>query len=580
MKVIGLKLSQLVLLAVFTGGCASTEPELPETVSLTDGVYTIPESGVFINGEGDTNLELKPGEYRFLVKKPWHRDKVHTVMVERGQKQLLKLSPGQGFAEGEITFSPSEAILEIADEKFSSKFTGELDSGFYQLAVTAPGFYPLETSIEVTTGEAFNYHFDLKPIPTSGSFVIDSNPSGASVLVNDMEGVTPFAIEQLPFGIFSVSAVKQIDNGTRVVGEASFEFTQDSSNEFTVNLSSTERLFESEWYPAEVAAGLQQQKAARLKAEEEQRYRNARVKSPISVSFEIEELTDTGEMSEQDFAKALFTLLRVGDRIEVDQGDYAYLIWKRSSKQGRVFNEQVKSLWTQSPNKHNFQDDEVSSIQLSQGTSLITTLAYHLYRSRNINPILDLDASMHSLNSIELPNHESEMTIVTIGGNDVRLDQKDISVTPLIGFFRVEPSSGLQTISWSEPPLKVLVVSDTDDLPALTLNKSRLKVNEKSLVKLIEDGEVESIKRFTQLPNETWKYEVIEKSGPLASSLDLNVNEIGPHDISGQYKRVWLIRYFDKQNNLQLRQLTVNYAVGEDVKETESDTFFRRREAN
>ncbi|NDW21186.1 PEGA domain-containing protein [Alteromonas hispanica] len=579
MKVIGLKLSQLVLLAVFIGGCASTEPELPETVSLIDGVYTIPESGVFINGEGDTNLELKPGEYHFLVKKPWHRDKVHTVLVERGQKQLLKLSPGQGFAEGEITVSPSEAILEIADEKFSSKFTGELDSGPYKLVVSSHGFYPLETSIEITTGEAFNYHFDLKPIPTSGSFVIDSNPSGASVLVNDMEGITPFAIDQLPFGSYSVSAVKQINDETRVVGEASFEFVQDGSNEFTVNLLSSEQLFESKWYSAIVAAELQQQKAARLKAEEEQRYRNARVQSPISVSFEIEELTDKGKMSEQDFAKALFTLLRVGDRIEVDQGDYAYLIWKRSSKQGRVFNEQVKSLWTQSPNKHNFQDDEVSSIQLSQGTSLITTLAYHLYRSRNTNPILDLDSSMHSLKSIELPDHDSEMTIVTIGGADVRLGQNDISVTPLIGFHQVKASSGTKSISWSKSPLKVLVVSEAGDLSALTLNKSRLKINEKSLVKLIEDGEVESIQRFTQLPDETWKYEVIEKSGPLASSLDLNVNEIGPHDISGQYNRVWLIRYLDKQNNHQLRQLSVNYAVGEDVKEPESDTFFRRKEA-
>ena len=569
-----LKIIALVLVSLLIG-CQSTAPKLPPMVTINNGVYSIPENGVFINGTD--GMELKPGVYKFLVKKHWHRDKVQEITVEAGQQQFIQIKAGQEYAIGSIGVLPNITRFTLNDKEYQHNFSGELDVGTYTIKASAQGYFSQSFDFEVTTGNAFDLTFELETIPTSGVFSVTSMPQGAELTVNEVnKGIAPFIAKNLDFGTYRVSGIKQTSNNERLVGSNKYIFEREGSTIFNLVLDKKEKLFEGKWYSKAKAIKLQNQKIAHLKAEEEKRYQHVRTASPVEIQFNITSLNDKQAMSQADFSTALFTLIKVGDRLSVKMDDKTYIIWKRTAELSSSFNVQVAALWQSKPKKLAYKADPVKPLTFTQGSSLITTLAYQLYRSKNENPVVDLDENMHQFNSYKIPTINEKITVITIGGDNVSINGSSINVTALIGFKTFSATNQPLNLSWKTKPIKLLVVTDNDTILPIVIKQKELQVNEKQLVKLLQQGEVKQIQRFTKNPNNIWRYDLLVKSGPLADTLDLNVNEIGPHKLGGQYQRIWIIDYTDVKGINSKRQLTLDYAVGESVKHIESDNFFRR----
>ena len=589
--VVGMALSVMMVSA-----CQSTVPQLPPEVQLNQGVYTIPETGVYINQAG--GLQLKPGQYTFVVKKDGHRDKVHAVEVRTGKGRFLQLAPGPGYATGRIDVKPESALLAFNEQELIGGFQGELEAGQYPLNVSADGYLAAQQQITVQAGQPFAVNIALDKIPQEAAMTIRTQPEGGKVSIEPhRQSPSPLHLESMPFGVYQASAIHMLSDNERLTGTKTITFNRNEAHDFTIPLHTKELRFQGNWYPEEQALDLAKQHYHGLKQQEQQAYQAVRVAKPIDVVFHISENLDKQTMSSHEFAKALFALLRVGDRVIIHQADQSYQLWKRTTELGQgttqfiehwpeqvgaSFQQQVDVFWQQRPAQVFFNNQRnATQLKLSQGSSLITTLAYRLYRRLNQYALLDIDESIHSLDAISVHTTESDgaVTLVSIGGYGIRVNDQEVAVTSLIGLKKITPATQQLQIRWDEAPQKLLIVSEHQIHPQLQVATTELKRNQKQLVALLtDDMPVVSLQRFTRYPDGSWQSRNLGTSDGLAMAINLNVDEIGPHDTSGQYQRHWLVTFKENGNKRQ-RHLSLHFAVGEAQKQVESDYFFRRQQA-
>ena len=68
-----------------------------------------------------------------------------------------------------------------------------------------------------------------------------------------------------------------------------------------------------------------------------------------------------------------------------------------------------------------------------------------------------------------------------------------------------------------------------------------------------------------------------ERRGGLPVPMDLNSDEVGPHEVSGVYTREWLIDYDTPEGNRATRQIALDYTVGDVPNRVEALEFLRRK---
>ncbi|MEW2874505.1 hypothetical protein AB1B06_24895, partial [Pseudomonas aeruginosa] len=86
-------------------------------------------------------------------------------------------------------------------------------------------------------------------------------------------------------------------------------------------------------------------------------------------------------------------------------------------------------------------------------------------------------------------------------------------------------------LTWDEAPQRVLIVTANDMAAQPTVASAELNLNQKHVVELGVEGLVQSFRRFTALPDGTWRFIAKERIGGLPVPMDLNSDEVGPHEV-------------------------------------------------
>ena len=330
---------------------------------------------------------------------------------------------------------------------------------------------------------------------------------------------------------------------------------------------------------AREAQRAREEAAREARRAEEQAYREARTGSPLEIQVQLPALADKQLTTLNDFSRALFMLLRAGDRLRVNLAGTEHLVWKRSSRTNPAFESQVEALWTDQPLDSDYADDPVRSIRVSPGSSLVTTIAYRLYRRVNDQPILDLASAMHDLDGVSVHTVAADggTTLLTFGGSNVVLNGRNVKSTRQLGFVRLSAGDRRLDLTWDEAPQRVLIVSARNRVAQPTPPSAELNLNQKQVVRLGVNGRVLSFRRFTEHPGGTWRHFAKERGvSGLAALMDLDSDEVGPHAVSGKYRREWLINYETAEGKHATRQVAVDYAVGETAQPVEASEFIRR----
>ena len=576
--------------AACAGGARAPQAVLPPGVVLQDGVYYVPLEGVEVNGRNGFRLE--PGWYRFATDQPGHRLQIHDVEIENLDPQRIRVGPGPGFAVAEFTFTPEADSVIVAsaaspgapDLSLDPPWHIELDAGRYRVEARAEGQMALAQDFKVLPNQPVSLDLRFTPRPTSAPLHITTTPAGAELYVDGARvGETPAHLEALEFGRHHIRAYAYTDADNRVAFEDELAFGEDSPDSVELTRGVEQRRFEGEWYPRGEAERLLAARTLRERLAEEEAYRSARANEPVEVQVPLPGLTDKRSVTLDEFSQALFVLLRVGDRVRVDLAGADHLVWKRSARADAAFQEQVEALWNDQPLPLDYPEDPARVIRVEPDRdptpSLISAVAYDLYRRLNDRPILDLGGAMHDLPGIAVHTIAADggSTLLTLGGAGVALNGRNVEASGELGFLRLAAGDRTLELTWDEAPELVLVVSERNHTARPNLASRELNLNQKRLVELGVRGRVRSFHRFTALPDGTWRFVTKQRAERLPLPMDLNSDEVGPHETSGQYRREWLIDYETADGRLATRQLMVDYTVGEVAHPVRSPDFIRRR---
>ena len=579
-----------LLVVACAGSTRGPEAVLPPGVVLENGVYYIPLDGVEVNGRN--GFRLDPGWYRFATDQPGHRLEVHEVEIGNRDPRRIQVEPGPGFAVAGFTFTPEADSVTVAsvaspgapDLSLDPPWRIELDAGRYRVEARAEGQLALARDFAVAANEPVSLDLRFTPRPTSAPLRITTTPAGAELFVDGAAvGEAPHRLDALEFGTHRISAYVYADSDKRVAFEDEVVFGEESPDLLELTLRVEQRRFEGAWYERAEAERLLAARTLRERLAEEEAYRSARANDPVEVQIPLPGLTDKRSVTLAEFSRALFVLLRVGDRARVDLAGTQHLVWKRSVRADAAFQEQVEALWNNQPLALDYAEDPARVIpvepEVEPTPSLISAVAYRLYRRLNDRPILDLGAAMHDLPGISVHTIAAEgaTTVLTLGGAGVALDGRNVASSGELGFGRLAAGDRTLELTWDEAPELVLMVSERNPAAQPALASRELNLNQKRLVELGVEGRVHSFHRFTALPDGTWRFVTKERVDGLPLPMDLDSDEVGPHETSGQYRREWLIDYETADGRLATRQVMVDYTVGEVAHPVRSPEFIRRR---
>ena len=171
---------------------------------------------------------------------------------------------------------------------------------------------------------------------------------------------------------------------------------------------------------------------------------------------------------------------------------------------------------------------------------------------------------------------DGELTIISVGDSDVNIQSGTVKKLSGYSLAKIPKGNGAVELTWQQKPKRLLVISDKSWKNHASNNVQALQRGEKQPFRLLKRGRVPELVRLSHGPDfDGWNRKEFSASGPMGDQMNFAVDEIGPHNSSGDYQRTWIVRYTDG-TEIRQRQVNFSYSVGNQKKQVESDRFFRR----
>lgn len=186
-------------------------PTAPPTTTGTITVTGLPEGGVVTaNGrrQSDTTFALEQGSYTIVMSAPGF-DPVETRLEVTPGVLLAVAFPRVSAAvrTGTVTVTdlPDDGAI-LVDGRRQTGTTFDLDPGNYTLQMSAPGFHPFETELQVTAGTRLSLAFAGHPVVAA----VAVTPARPTLESGD----------QVPLRVRAMDAAGNVLSGRRVVWES------------------------------------------------------------------------------------------------------------------------------------------------------------------------------------------------------------------------------------------------------------------------------------------------------------------------------------------------------------------------
>lgn len=312
---------------------------------------------------------------------------------------------------------------------------------------------------------------------------------------------------------------------------------------------------------------------------EASRYRSQKVANPIALHARLTRRAMADLRGTSNVAVNIHRIMRVGDRIVFEPGGKYRTIWKRNGKITPEFREAVAALlkgenfalpWQAEPERRR------ASVSINGNT--LSGLAFALHRARVPLPLVALSAGQfgNSGETVQRTRGDGTITLLADGGEGLKLPGRTWDVGPHLKIAHIAAGNGPLELRWRKAPEKLLVVGDAGTPFRNPSNIKNLLLHEKRILSIARGARVKSFIRLSSGPDyDGWKRKEFAPSGPLASQLDLSRDEVGPHEQSGNYRRVWIVTYL-VDGGLTQRQVEASYSVIDKKKKFDGDRFLRR----
>jgi hypothetical protein len=171
----------------------SVETDPPDATVLCDGVSK--------GAAPLTIADLQPGEHVVSATKRGYNEVRKSVSVAQGQTTSAKLTLEPVLGLVLIHSEPPGCDVQIngADRGKTPLLLTDLPVGRHRVHVNRPGYMPKEVDLDVTDRTPKQIVVNITS--DSASLVIDSEPTGAQVMLNGIvKGPTPCTVERIPAG--------------------------------------------------------------------------------------------------------------------------------------------------------------------------------------------------------------------------------------------------------------------------------------------------------------------------------------------------------------------------------------------
>lgn len=153
-------------------------------------------------GKGTVRQTMDTGPYRLRASADGYSGEEQTVLVERGESRDVTFDLSRSLGRLTVETTPNSAQLEIETDGFQNyeqigrtPVRGyEYEAGTYDLRISKEGFQTISDDVTLEPGALTEKSYELERV--TGTLVVDSDPSGASVYVDgNYEGTTQARVE-------------------------------------------------------------------------------------------------------------------------------------------------------------------------------------------------------------------------------------------------------------------------------------------------------------------------------------------------------------------------------------------------
>lgn len=121
----------------------------------------------------------------------------------------LQSQPANGSISVSSTPSGATVGLDGTDIQTTPHTYPEVTVGSHTITVSKDGYSPYSTTVTVASGAQSVISATLSPVSTTGSLTVETDPSGAVILLNGIVyGVTPSHFSAIPVGSYTLQLVK------------------------------------------------------------------------------------------------------------------------------------------------------------------------------------------------------------------------------------------------------------------------------------------------------------------------------------------------------------------------------------